>query len=85
MVYPFSSCSVLLSSLELSDTNVYGPYTQPSRRCPLHCAAACGHTPVAKQLIALGADVSASDADGWTPLHLAASQVFTHSSSTRTT
>lgn len=43
---------------------------------PLHAAAACGHTPIARLLIDNGADVNARVAgrsySGHTPLHLAA-------------
>ncbi len=38
---------------------------------PLHCAAECGHPAVARLLLLRGASVTAREADGCTPLHLA--------------
>ena len=36
---------------------------------PLHSAASCGRTDIAKYFIELGANVNAKDMDGFTPLH----------------
>ncbi|KAJ1466454.1 ankyrin repeat-containing domain protein [Baffinella frigidus] len=39
---------------------------------PLHAAASQGHRPVVLLLLESGAEVSAKDSGGWTPLHDAA-------------
>ncbi|KAF7233452.1 hypothetical protein EG68_03869 [Paragonimus skrjabini miyazakii] len=38
---------------------------------PIHVAAACGYSEVAKVLLRLGIDPDSLDADGWTPAHVA--------------
>ena len=44
----------------------------PNGNTPLHAALAGNHKFVAGLLIGHGADVNATDAQGWRPLHLAA-------------
>ncbi|XP_059366352.1 serine/threonine-protein phosphatase 6 regulatory ankyrin repeat subunit B-like [Carassius carassius] len=46
--------------------------------CPLHLAAAGGHTEVVKVLLDAGASVTEEDADGMTAIHLAAKNGHTH-------
>jgi hypothetical protein len=54
------------------DVNELG--VPPQRWRPLHCAAVCGRMDVAAYLLTKGAQPSAQDGDGWTPLHLSASR-----------
>ena len=42
-----------------------------SRRTPVSLAVEKGHLPVARSLIAAGADANIGDSGGWTPLLLA--------------
>ena len=44
---------------------------QTHRRTPLHRAVYYGHVAAARELLAGGAPVDATSADGWTPLHVA--------------
>ncbi|XP_073678272.1 transient receptor potential cation channel, subfamily N, member 1 [Garra rufa] len=46
--------------------------------CPLHLAAAGGHTEVVKVLLEAGASVTEEDAEGMTAIHLAAKNGHTH-------
>ncbi|XP_043088851.1 transient receptor potential cation channel, subfamily N, member 1 isoform X3 [Puntigrus tetrazona] len=60
---------------ELLLFNQGGPVTLNNKAnglCPLHLAAAGGHTEVVKVLLDSGASVTEEDTSGYTPLHLAA-------------
>ncbi|XDV33670.1 hypothetical protein PO909_003992 [Leuciscus waleckii] len=58
-----------------------GPLTLNNRAngvCPLHLAAAGGHTEVVKVLLEAGASVTEEDLEGMTAIHLAAKNGHTH-------
>ncbi|XP_067282389.1 transient receptor potential cation channel, subfamily N, member 1 [Pseudorasbora parva] len=58
-----------------------GPHTLNNKAnglCPLHLAAAGGHTEVVKVLLEAGASVTEEDVEGMTSIHLAAKNGHTH-------
>ncbi|KTF88881.1 hypothetical protein cypCar_00042086, partial [Cyprinus carpio] len=66
---------------ELLLFNQGGPVTLNNKAnglCPLHLAAAGGHTEVVKVLLDAGASVTEEDAEGMTAIHLAAKNGHTH-------
>ncbi|ROI69406.1 Ankyrin-3 [Anabarilius grahami] len=66
---------------ELLTFNQVGPLTLNNKAnglCPLHLAAAGGHTEVVKVLLEAGASVTEEDVEGMTAIHLAAKNGHTH-------
>ncbi|XP_048059090.1 transient receptor potential cation channel, subfamily N, member 1 isoform X2 [Megalobrama amblycephala] len=66
---------------ELLTFNQGGPLTLNNKAnglCPLHLAAAGGHTEVVKVLLEAGASVKEEDVEGMTAIHLAAKNGHTH-------
>ncbi|XP_049331691.1 transient receptor potential cation channel, subfamily N, member 1 [Astyanax mexicanus] len=72
------SVAVIRELLKFSQGGLTTLHSKANGSCPLHLAAAGGHTEVVKVLLEAGASAAEEDSEGMTAVHLAARSGHTH-------
>ncbi|KAL2080256.1 hypothetical protein ACEWY4_024049 [Coilia grayii] len=72
------SVAVIRELLKFNQSSMGTLHNKANGCCPLHLAAAGGHTEVVKVLLEAGASAADEDAEGMTAIHLAARSGHTH-------
>ncbi|XP_030644286.1 transient receptor potential cation channel, subfamily N, member 1 [Chanos chanos] len=72
------SVAVIRELLKFNQGSITTLHNKANGSCPLHLAAAGGHTEVVKVLLEAGASAAEEDAEGMTSIHLAAKSGHTH-------